>query len=321
MKKMATNVSSTRYAIGTGLICLDAIEDRDRQTYRLVAGGSCLNVLAILHWLGWDTTIVGQVGADRAGGAVLDDLQKLGIDCRHIHRRSTIGTPIYIERIAKEGHTFSHACPDCNQKFSDFEPVEEETVRGALAETATPLHVAYIDRVSTASVTLAESCKQRGALVYFEPNRMGDQRVFLHCLEHADILKYSGEKLPGLKDSVETQTISLVIETAGSAGLTYRWQGVNDRETWRQIPGVECERFVDAAGAGDWLSAALLDRIATDGQESFREMEASAVLSTLLAAQEVAASACETLGARGQMYEKDPLETGDDFCPYCGPSS
>ncbi len=314
------NVSTTRSAIGTGLICLDAIEDRDRRTYLLAAGGSCLNVLVILHWLGWDTTIVGQVGADRAGDSVLKYLGRLGIERRFVHRRSTLGTPIYIERVAKERHTFSHACPDCHRKFADFEPVSEETVRNALAETASSPQVGYIDRVSPASVTLAESCKRRGALVYFEPNRIGDKRVFHQCLEQADILKYSREKLPGLKDAPETQAVPLAIETAGSEGLSYRWQGVNDHQPWRRISGAHCERFVDAAGAGDWLSAAILNRIVTNEQEAFRETKASAVHSALVDAQEVAASACETLGARGGMYEENPLETGDDFCPYCVPS-
>jgi sugar/nucleoside kinase (ribokinase family) len=83
----------------------------------------------------------------------------------------------------------------------------------------------------------------------------------------------------------------LQIETLGAEGLAFRIGA----GPWQNLAAPEVEA-VDAAGAGDWLTASFLDQLPA-GRPS--EMSAAALAEALKVSQGVAAVSCLYAGARG----------------------
>ena len=75
--------------------------------------------------------------------------------------------------------------------------------------------------------------------------------------------------------------------------------------------------FKDAAGAGDWLSASLIDSLAGKGSDRLRLADRSFLLSALCEGQRLSTRNCSFPGARGAMYEAITIQTGTVYCPHC----
>ncbi len=303
-------------AVVTGLICLDAIQQSD-DSYKLFTGGTCINVLTILKTYGWNVIPIGRIGNDQAGEFVFNDLNFLNIDTRYISRENDIFTPIYIEIISEEGHCFQHKCPNCSQKFADFIPISKDRMYEITNVMPARINVGYIDRVSEASILLAQECKKRGALIYFEPNRPGERALFHQCLELADIVKYSGEKMACERETIAKYSIPIEIVTWGHKGLQFRISNSEQKSDWNRIPAVACSNFVDAAGSGDWLSAHFIHQISEKRVNIENLLQSDTLYPLLQQAQQVASENCRFEGARGSMYKPEDIQKGSGFCPYC----
>ncbi len=310
--------SSSPLVVGTGLICLDAIEIENSSHYKLLTGGTCINVLTILKSFGWNAIPIGRIGNDAAGNFVFRDLHCCDIDTIYISRRDEDSTPIYIQRNTQDGHQFIHRCPYCANRFADFTPVDPDSLSIIFQEIPKNIEVCYIDRVSLASVSLARECKSRGAMVYFEPNRMDDTAIFQKCLELADIVKYSSEKMSHAKEITDTISLPLEIETFGKEGLHYRINHENIENSWNHVPAVQCHEFVDAAGSGDWFSAELIHQIHFHPTSSQFRTDRDTIRSLIQKAQQKASINCRYEGARGAMYRQGTVQISSGFCPYCG---
>ncbi|RJP19481.1 MAG: hypothetical protein C4527_26585 [Candidatus Omnitrophota bacterium] len=305
-------------AVGTGLICLDAIEIPADSHYKLFTGGTCINVLVILQSYGWNIVPIGRIGDDPAAESIFRDLEFLGVDTRFIRRDRNDFTPIYIETFSTEGHRFLHRCPRCQTKFADFQPVAMADILFILPELPDKIDVCFIDRVSQASLTLAEYCKEHGALIYFEPNRPEDISLFEQCLQITNVVKYSAEKMASAKEMTDRLHIPLEIETHGKKGLYYRTDDGRRKSEWRHMPAIPCHAFVDAAGSGDWLSSHLIHQLMGDTNNQRNTVCFDAIEFILRTAQKIASSNCGQEGARGSMYHTADIQIGAGFCPYCG---
>jgi sugar/nucleoside kinase (ribokinase family) len=304
---------------GTGLICLDAIEPDvgAARDYRLFAGGSSLNVCAILHEFGWKAYPVGVIGHDSAGDLVRRDLQLFDMDTRWIHQHAEICTPVYVQHSDEHGHWFSRHCPFCQHRFADYTPLsisEADAIADSLPER---MDVFFLERVSEGTLHLARRCKEKGALIYLELNRMGDEHLFLECLKMADVFKYSHEKLPSIQAMTEGAELYLEIETIGKDGLRYRHAAASRKSGWYHLTAQPVEHFLDACGSGDWVSAILLRELRKNGEPVFPMGDVSLLHAALVEGQRYAARNCAFQGARGLLYETKSACSGDPFCSVC----
>jgi sugar/nucleoside kinase (ribokinase family) len=300
-----------RVAVGTGLVALDVVIGANSKNWpHLWAGGTCGNVLTILKFLGWCSFPVARVKNDTAGKIVRRDLKRLGVSVRFLGLKPHASTPVVVQRIRTRGsgipsHSFSWACPGCGARLPGYQPVAAGVVRRTTANLPIA-SVCFLDRVSRGAITLAEWFREHGAVVFFEPSAAGDPNLMKEALGLAHIVKYSHERSLELSRSISNSRPLLEIETLGTDGLRYRSRLNTCRKAnWQHLDPFEVQRAKDTAGAGDWCSAGIIDKLAVAGSATFGRVSADCVDAALRYGQALAAWNCRFEGARGGMYNRD----------------
>lgn len=300
--------------VGSGLVALDVLVHDDLTADpKLWAGGSCGNVMAILSYFGWSSYPIARLKNDTAAELLVSDLSRCGVNTELIERTESGSTPVIVEKlgISRKGtpsHRFEWTCPRCGAWLPKYRPVLEratDSIRAAMPVS----EVFYFDRISRSAITLASECKRNGSLVVFEPSGLGDPKHFQECLEIADIVKYSDQRLKGLSKVTDKFAVPLEVETLGANGLRYRRKAKGARRTkWYHLPPFELPKMVDAAGAGDWCTAGLINMIGRDGPGRFESLNREIVEDGLRVGQVLATINCGYLGARGAMYSLSKME-------------
>jgi hypothetical protein len=311
---------------GTGLVAMDVIlhEEDGHSQARLAAGGTCGNVLAILAYLGWESHTIARLGFDPASRRVSDLLTKAGVSMDFAALEPVCETPIIfqinsVDAAGVPSHRFTSRCPGCGGWLPNYRPV---TVRaatavalaaGLLAEAGSAPALFFFDRVSPAALMLANDFAQLGALVVFEPAGFADHEQFLAALRVAHVVKYANDRMRKFRDVLERARAGggnwiLEIETSGKKGLRYRAPGCG-LAGWRCLPAVGSPRHKDAAGAGDWCTAVLLNAIGRDGVAGVRKLELAELERALVISQAYASLSCGFVGARGMMECQTPADT------------
>jgi sugar/nucleoside kinase (ribokinase family) len=299
--------------VGTGLVALDVIYGLDQTCGPdLYAGGTCGNVLAALAFLGWASYPVARLANDAAGSRVLSDLASCGVRTDFASLDPRRPTPVMLQRIRidSEGrvvHRFATRCPDCGGFFPQYTPVPREPLGTVTSALPSP-EVVFVDRVSPGAVLLAETAYQHGSLIYFEPSAACDARLVARMLAVTHVLKYSQDR-SHLFARPSHAVVPLEIETRGSQGLRFRGTmfGAAGR-AWRVIPGFVVPQLRDTAGAGDWMSAGLIDFVAQAGAIDFEALPLDVIEEGLRTGQAFSAWTCGFEGARGGMY-RESVET------------
>jgi fructokinase len=292
---------------GTGLIALDVIYGLDAETPRFHAGGTCGNVLAALAFLGWDAFPISRLSPDQAGAIVRADLARWGVHQDFIQLEPTTSTPIIVEQVVrtKRGvpvHRFHLSCLQCGGWYPAFRPLREDMANAAIPQLRSP-HVFFADRVSKGIVELAKHCAESGALVFFEPCGTGDTKLFRQMIQLAHVVKYSQERAKNFLDILQTAAPLLQIETLGEDGLRYQSRLPHAQTRgWKKVDAIEVAELKDAAGAGDWTSAGLINRLGRNGASGFLQTESETLAGAFTQAQAIAAWNCQFEGARGGMY-------------------
>jgi sugar/nucleoside kinase (ribokinase family) len=304
---------------GAGLLALDVIiSEPDRTDALTFAGGTCGNVLSILSFLRWTATPIGFIGDDPAGNRVLADLATIGVQAAHLIQRAESNTPVFVQRLertedGRAKHSFANAtnCPHCGH------PLAEDFPHAKIG--ATPIQrfpqperidVFFMDRLSEDILSLAESARERGALVFYEPSAKTDTRYWQDAFDLVDIVKYSADRFTTeeLAPSIMRKTRNLwEVQTAGANGLRYRKHGAHATRSvpWTNSAAIPATRVVDTCGAGDWCSAGLIH-----GLLPFAKTRDSVSFAWAVQfGQLLAAWACAFVGARGAMYCNDRQTT------------
>jgi len=293
--------------LGTGFVTLDIIQsDVSSKIAKRYAGGSCANVLTILSFLGWESTIFSRIGNDLSGIEVLIDLNNWNVNTNLLIIENNKRTPIifqnnfYSHDIPQ--HHFSRNCPICGIKSAGYRPLLKKNINDMLKmipETSS----FYFDRVSQTNHDLSISAKKNGSLIVFEPSGIKDQNLFLSCLRNCHIFKHSHGVLPVIKDLVIESGVPIEIETFGSKGLqiTLRYKSKVIHNEY--LPSLQAPFLKDASGSGDWCSAGLIYAFLKDKKEvpniytTFDNF-----LESVKFGQALAALNCSFDGARGLMY-------------------
>ena len=270
----------------SGYIALDVVQAPAGTWLR--AGGTAANVAATLSWFGWHAAIVGLLGMDDAGPIVERDLRTAGVDTTGLRLRSDVGTPLILHQIAPSGHQFKFGCAACGRRYQRHRPLAVRDLDQVLSSDA-KADVLFFDRPTASALELASAYRRDGRLVVYEPSSAGRPSAHRRASELANIIKFSQERLPLFGDSLGApRDGQLWIITAGEAGTRYRI----GTEPWRTVDAFHVGAL-DAGGAGDWMSAALLTQIV-----SMTDWSESAIQSAIRHAQAVAAVSCLVPGAR-----------------------
>ena len=149
---------------GVGFVAMDVV---DVEGGRFAAvGGSCGNVIAILAWLGWTARPIARLGSDVTGDFIREELRGLGVDVTSLSEEKGVRSPIVLQRfpMSRDGtrtHRFSLTCPGCGRWLPRHRSVTLAQSKSLACGGVAP-DVFYFDRVSPASLRLAETARSRG---------------------------------------------------------------------------------------------------------------------------------------------------------------
>lgn len=291
----------TNIVLGAGLISLDVlIREGDRIPISYYVGGTCGNVMMILSYMGWESFPIARLDGTKDTKRLLTDMEKHDVHTDYI---TTIDgkTPVIVQRnfINKDGvptHKFESRNGN-GHFYLDFRSLTLKQSNDVMERIDFVPKVFFFDRISPAFIRLAETFKEKGSVVFFEPsNRGGNIKLFKHCVEIADIVKFSDQRI---KDYHQFDSFKdkLCIQTQGGYGLNYRFNS-----EWTHMDSILNSHVVDTAGAGDWTAAALINELYKDKPllpiVSFSRTD---IEKALYLAQEVGSKSCSFEGARGMM--------------------
>lgn len=294
---------------GTGLMALDLVIGTDpNEPVRQWAGGTCNNVLTILSFLGWEAYPIGRLNGDSAANRMRSDLSEWGVKLDFTRQSPLSHTPIVTHQIKLDSdgnglHRFSMTCPNCGAWLPNYSAVVADAALRVCEKIIKP-SVFFFDRVSRGALILAADSKQKGAVVVFEPSASANPKQMHEALGLADIVKYSSDKTRELISSMCSRRPGLLeIQTMGKDGLKYR-SILPDAKScgWRRLGPYSKLRVADAAGAGDWTTAGIIEKLCTQGISEFRRTKRVDLINALLNGQALAAWNCGFEGARGGMY-------------------
>ena len=306
MTKVKISDKSGLTCVGIGLVALDVILNGSPSTpAKLCAGGSCGNVISILSFLGWNSKPIARFSNNNAAKNLFEDLANFKVDTSLISLSDDGATPIIIHRILKDKHgnpkhKFEFRIPETNIWLPSYKPVLASEVTNLISKQSST-NVFYFDRVSRSSIDLARFYKKNGALIFFEPSSFSDNNQFKECLQIADIIKYSNDRISNYSELFPVPQAELEIETLGKEGIKYRRKS-NKNQNWKLIPPFEIDNVVDSAGAGDWCTAGIINELGNHKRDNFEKLENSAIEKALHVGQAFGGTNCKYDGARGLMY-------------------
>jgi hypothetical protein len=293
----------------TGFFALDVVvaEEEDAPVTEQ-AGGTCGNVLAILAYLGWKSLAISRMSIDMVSHAASADMLQCGVDLSFAHAvpeapLTLIQQRNWTTRDGKKKHRFFWSCPYCQKRSAPYRPL---TLTGALAvlrQMAAP-QVFFVDRLSPASVLLAERFHEAGALVMFEPSGRIDPALLQRMMQCVGIVKYPPLYDKQMHDACRgpRQSKCVEIRTEGSSGLSYRVHAAGeDPGKWRHVSATGVGHLVDASGAGDWCTAGILMLLGKRGRGGLEREDEGRILEGMVAGRDLASLNCRYLGARGAM--------------------
>lgn len=276
---------------GTGFIVLDRVyADGDLTDEAL--GGSCGNVLVSLAMLHRDVAPVIALGDDATGERLVAEFTRAGALVEYINRRGDLRSPVLAQALDTHSgrHDFSFVCPDTNEAFPSYQPIGEDELASAQA-VLTCCSIFYADRLSGSILSAMRMASTAGAVVFFEPSEIDDERLFEEALGMVSILKYSEDRLGDRLSGLSTRCVRIV--TYGAAGLEVR---DGDGATWCEAAAAPT--VLDTCGSGDMVSVGVIDWMLANRFVS-ADLRAADLLDGIVSGQRLAAENCAYAGARG----------------------
>src|ERR1700676_2957659 len=91
--KDARSKPSRPAVAGIGLTALDVLCEQESRQYQVAAGGTCGNVLCILGYFGWKSSLISRLAWDAASVALEEDLKKWSVETKFLHLKPSARTP------------------------------------------------------------------------------------------------------------------------------------------------------------------------------------------------------------------------------------
>lgn len=264
-------------------------------------GNTCGNVATILPYLGVQTFPIGHFDLSEQGLKIKADLQRYGADVRFVENSESGGTTLLRcthkrDKMTGE-HTTSFRATSPGSRFPKrrFIRVRDEAPAFIEALDFVP-DVFFFDAAEAGLRYLASELRQRGTLVYFEPESDADKKKFTKAIEVSDIIKFSHEKVGDLS-FVEQYPDKLFIRTMGAEGLEFNLCG----KGWVKVASVQNDNVVDWEGAGDWTTSQFIACICERDMLSISQMTTDSVKESLEIACKTASRSVSYLGSKGMI--------------------
>jgi fructokinase len=290
--------ANPRSVLASGFVALDVVR-RDQGVW-MRAGGTAGNVAANLAYFGWKARIAGLIGRDEAGRIVSRDLSNAGVDTSELHQHDEVGTPLVLHELDGKSHHFKFRCSVCGRPYHRYRPLAMTKV-SKLLSCEKLADVFFFDRPGAAALALAEAHSKAGCLVVYEPSTAGNPSAHMRAAGWADVIKFSEEQAAKFEKYFpeDPPNHQLRLVTRGDKGVLFKL----GPGAWREQPAHNVT-VVDAGGAGDWMTAALLDSLGLHRPWHVPEVE-----DAVRWAQGVAAMSCLVPGARllASMLESEAL--------------
>lgn len=268
------------YAIGEVLIDFIPLQKgcalKDVSSFERAPGGAPANVAAAAAKYGAPASILTKLGSDAFGDFLLEELQKAGVDTKHVKRTDEANTGLAFVSLKDNGERdFSfYRKPSADLLLSESE------IDAEWFQTGDILHFGSVDLVESpmkqAHRKAIRAVKKTGGLISFDPNvrlplwndAEDCRRAILEFLPKAHLVKISDEELAfitGIQDE-ETAILSLfrgdvraVVYTRGAQGAElHTTNGMYD------APGFKVNAQ-DTTGAGDAFVGGLLFHLLQKG--------------------------------------------------------
>lgn len=272
------------YSIGEMVI--DFIPGSEPGSYVRNAGGAPANVAIAMARNGLKAGMCCSVGADDFGRFLVKTLEENQVRCIKPGLCEEAITTMAFVNLAENGErTFTFARKPGADMFLSEEDVKEEDIKesrivhaGSCSLSASP--------ASEATVRALKLGHEYKKLVSFDVNYRNlmwkdDQeacaKAVLNLLPYVDILKISEEEVDmlggeeGLPELMERYSLTLIVETLGSAGAKCYFDG--------RVFSVEGKkaRAVDATGAGDAFWGGFLSSLRIQGAERAGQLTAGMI--------------------------------------------
>ncbi len=302
-------------AVGAGLVALDIVFNGSHVP-RLMPGGSCANVLSYLSFLGLKTHLLAHLGSNLASRMVRQRLEQIGVQYNGPPQCSNGNPAVVVEYVQRRQdgnvkHSFRFECPLCKKRYPRRKRLTTESVRAYLERLTAVPSVFYFDRLSPATLLLAETFYNQGSLVVFEPPRTYRSGLVARALKHCHVLKYSEEQIPLPSRYSNSAGPLLEVVTLSADGLKYRIRHQDVEDVWTHVPATRPPLIRDTAGAGDCTTAGLIYLLLealSNGHTTLESLGHEEVLKICRQAQAMAAVKCMFEGAQGPLEALSPDE-------------
>ena len=273
-------------------------------------GGTCGNVSCMTAYLGLDSFPIAHFDTTDKGLKLKQDLEHYGCNTRFVRNSADGGTTTLqcVHRRNKQTGapemTFRQGnAADPTSRFPRRKNIRlRDEVPAFLESLDFRPDVFFFDCEAAGYRALAEALRQKGTLVYYEPESAKEERQFLTGVEVSDIVKFSGEKVESTAFA-EAYKDKLFIQTLGSRGLQYK---LRDGE-WTHIDPEPCEKVVDWEGAGDWTTSQFIACLCERDLLDIATLTDTDLRECLKIAQQTAAKSVGYMSSKGMINEKGNL--------------
>ena len=304
---------------GSGFICMDYIQSEKGVICDV--GGTCANVLSILSFLGWKSSLWMPSYAD---DSLSSNLVSRGIHLEYfIKTRKRLPCVVQINDKKSREHHFITKCPMCGSRLAETLLPNKKQVEKWNDDSS----LFFCDRISEGILERARNITESNGITMYEPNGFRTYNQLLDSCKKFHVIKFSDEKVPykiqqNLLNALRYENTQLIIVTQGEKGTRF---AVKPEWKWVEVRNNTSIKIEDSSGAGDWLTAVFLNYIIPEIRRGELEFGRDRVSEGLRLAMKAAELSCSQIGAQGIMHNRtciheleriveEPLSSS---IPYC----
>ena len=264
-------------------------------------GNTCGNVACMLAHLGVQTFPIAHLDLSEQGHKIKEDLQRYGADVRFVENSAKGGTTMLRcthkrdKMTGERATSFRATSPRSRFPKRRFLRARDEAPAFMANLDFTP-DIFFFDAAEAGLRYLADELRQRGTLVYFEPESDADKSKFLKAVEVSDIVKFSHEKVSDISFAAR-HTDKLFIRTLGAEGLEFNLRG----QGWVKIDPILNDNVIDCEGAGDWTTSQFIACLCEREILSIAQMSVDSIRECLDIASKTASRSVSYLGSKGMI--------------------